>query len=164
MAQGDPLIYSRDPGGHFVLFCMQWWFNLVAVVQQRAWFHICFLEDGSEEGQEVDAELGFGKLLPACKCWLCGEFAEAACIVNSQNPRGAVPVCVGSPRGWAAVDGGHLCSQGQEDRGCGCAFKPHRLQDLFLLDVSFLRATHGTLESVSLSIIIPSELINFQQS
>lgn len=51
-------------------------------------------------------------------------------MVNSQSPRGPVPVCVGSSRGWAAVDGGHLCSQGQEDRGSERAFKPDSVQDL----------------------------------
>lgn len=69
-------------------------------------------------------------------------------MVNSQSPRGPVPVCVGSSRGWAAVDGGHLCSQGQEDSGCGYTFKPQCVQDLLY---SSLRVLVYTRESVSLN-------------
>lgn len=156
MAQDNPWIYNKDPGGHLVL---QWWFNLVAVMQQRAWFRIYFLEDGNEvrggtlswalESCYVHANADFG------------EFAEAACMVNSQSPRGPVPVCVGSSRGWAAVDRGNLCSEGQEDRDSGCALKPHCVQDL-LYWMSHLSVVMLLLKA-SLSIIILSELINFQQ-
>lgn len=50
-----------------------------------------------------------------------GECAEAACTgkqSESTRPvaRSCPCGCVGSYRGWAAVDGGDVCSQGLEER------------------------------------------------
>jgi len=84
----------------------------------------------SGERNRWDTELGFEKLLCACKRRLCGEFAEAACMGEQSRVHTASGVvhpcvCVGKYRGWATVGGGGVCSQELEDRSYRPAFRPY---------------------------------------